>query len=76
MKIWPAVRDEVQGAWRSMRYDMARRPGRPGAQQAGGNPVELGRPEARHVPADYDPYEGGPRRVLVSAGMAALIVGG
>jgi hypothetical protein len=28
------------------------------------------------APPDYDPYEGGPRRVIVSAGVATLIIGG
>jgi hypothetical protein len=52
-----------------MRYDLARRPGRGDGRPAGG-------PAERHVPHDYDPYEGGPRRIIVSSGMAALIVGG
>jgi hypothetical protein len=50
-----------------MRYDLARRPGR-GDPRPG--------PAERHVPHDYDPYEGGPRRIIVTSGMAALIVGG
>jgi hypothetical protein len=53
-----------------MRYDL-RRPGVVRRGRDGARVVDLG-----PAPTDYDPYEGGPRRVIVSAGVAALIIGG
>lgn len=60
MSVWEAVRRELTGVWRSVRYDVGRRGG-----TAGGP----GYPE-------YDSFVGGPRRLIVSAGLVALVVGG
>jgi hypothetical protein len=60
--MWRAVRDELSGAWRSLRYDLRRKP-------APEDPGSSGTTE-------YDAFEGGPRRILVSSGMAALVLGG
>lgn len=61
MRILRAARAEVRGAWRSLQYDLTRR------SQQGAPPA----PDP-----SFDPFEGGPRRVIVSAGVAALVVGG
>jgi len=60
--IWRAVRDEATGAWRSLKYDLGRR-------RRGGAHTEPGHPE-------YDAFAGGPRRIIISSGFAALVLGG
>ncbi|MEV8507642.1 hypothetical protein AB0368_22875 [Actinoplanes sp. NPDC051475] len=39
MTLWRTTRNEVAGAWRSLRYDLGRREGEPGAAQAGTAPA-------------------------------------
>lgn len=65
VRIWPVVRNEISGAWRSLRYDLSRR--------AESRPA--GQPGAAEDPY-RDSFEASPRRAVISTGVAALVVTG
>jgi hypothetical protein len=83
MSVWRRSRNEVAGAWRSLRYDMGRRPG-PAPASAGAAAPDVtstgmstfGGVPAGDTGAEHDRYARPPRRVAAVAAFGVLAVTG
>jgi hypothetical protein len=83
MRLWRRARNEVAGAWRSLRYDLGRRPASDTAAGAtpAGDVTSTGMSTFGGVPAadlrtGYDTHPRSPRRTTAVAAFGALTVVG
>ena len=73
MNLWRITRTEVAGAWRSMRYDMGRRPAEPPAGDAGPDVTSTG---MSTFAVAVDNATGAPRRLVAVSAFGLLAVTG
>jgi hypothetical protein len=83
MRVWRKTRNEVAGAWRSLRYDMGRRADDPEVAGGAGVPdvtstgmSTFGGPPGEELREEYDEFARPPRRIVAVSAFGILAVVG